>query len=105
MSEGIVYILTNEAMPDIVKIGKTDLPIEKRFLHQLDDFSGNFLASQPVRVRAIVAHVAREIWSRRFKSEQARALRTVLRSYRTTRWVDWCRRYVVRIDFFQPGGM
>ena len=30
MSEGIVYILTNEAMPDLVKIGKTGLPIEKR---------------------------------------------------------------------------
>ncbi len=30
MSEGIVYILINEAMPDLVKIGKTNLSIKKR---------------------------------------------------------------------------
>ena len=30
MSEGVVYVLINEAMPDLVKIGKANLPVGKR---------------------------------------------------------------------------
>ena len=30
MSEGVVYVLINEAMPHLVKIGKANLPVEKR---------------------------------------------------------------------------
>ena len=40
MNEGIIYVLTNPAMPDMVKIGKTNQDLQERLKQLTGDLTG-----------------------------------------------------------------